>query len=196
VCRSKTLGRSYGAGRLLGADYVLTGGVAVLDRKVKVNAHLFDVKTTQLVRSESAQGALDDCMAVVTELAQKLAKDLNRVLPEVKPEDVDKSPEANLHYMRGLGYYYAGMYDQAAMELLNALSLSPSHADARLWCARNFLAQREYLHAAVEAGAFLKDWPDHRSAAEARRILSASEEKLEPWEKDELQALQARGGSR
>ena len=76
-------------GRLLGAKYILTGGVAVVNKKLKINAHLFEVETTRLVRSEAAEGEIDKLFSVVGALAEKLARGFNLQLPKITEEDIE-----------------------------------------------------------------------------------------------------------
>ena len=45
-------------------------------------------------------------------------------------EQIDQSPQANLHFMQALGYYYAGMPEQATTEFLKTLAIDPAHAEA------------------------------------------------------------------
>jgi TolB-like protein len=173
-------------GRLVGAKYILTGGVTVLDGVLRVNAHLFEVETTRVARSEEAEGKVEDLVKPVDELARKLGKDLDLKLPELKPSDIDRSPEANLHFMRGLGYYYGKMPDHAIAEFMKALALKPDHAQARYWNGVCYFDDKEYEHARIEFDRFLKEFPNHELAPEVKEMLarcSAETEKSKPAEK-------------
>jgi len=158
-------------GGLLGAKYILTGGVTVLDGALRLNAHLFEVETTRVARSEEAEGKVDDVVKPVAELARKLDKDLNVKLPELKESDIDRSPEANLHFMRGLGYYYSNMRDHAIAEFMKALALKPDHDRARYWNGVCYYDDKEYEHAKIEFDRFLKDFPKHELAPKAEEML-------------------------
>ncbi len=158
-------------GRLLGARYILTGGVTVVGKEFKISAHLFEVETGRVVRSESAQGEVGELLTVVHATAQKLAKDLNLELPELKEEYIDKHPEANLCFMRGLGYYYGNMLDHAVAEFMRTLTLKPDHARARYWNGVCYFDSREYEHARIEFGRFLNEFPEHELAPKVREMM-------------------------
>ena len=155
-------------GRLLGADYVLTGGVTAFNGKLRVNAHLFDVATTRLARSVKVDAATTDLMTLLSRLVAELGKDLHVELPELSEDALDKAPRVNLHFMRGLGHYYAKMYDRAIAELTRVLILDPGHVDARYWNGRAYQEGGEHAHAKVEFDWFLKQFPKHNLAPEVR----------------------------
>ena len=158
-------------GRLLGAKYILTGGVTVLDDKLRINAHLFEVQTTRVARSEETGGKVHDLIRPVSELAEKLGKDLNLKLPELKQSEIDKWPEANLHFMRGLGYYYGNMPDHAIAEFMKALALKPDHARARYWNGVCYFDDKEYEHGKIEFDRFLKEFPKDELAPKVKEML-------------------------
>ena len=158
-------------GRLLGAKYILTGGVTVLDEKLRINAHLFEVETTRVARSEEAEGKVEELLKPVSELAQKLGEDLNLKLPELKESEIDKSPEANLCFMRGLGYYYGNMPDHAIAEFMKALAIKPDHVRARYWNGVCYFDDKEYEHAKIEFDRFLKEFPDHQFAPSVKEMI-------------------------
>jgi len=159
-------------GRLLAAQYILSGGVTVLDGKLRINAHLFEVETTRVARSEEAEGEVDDLMKPVSALAQKLGKDLNLELPELDESEIDKWPEANLHFMRGLGYYYGKMSDHAIAEFMKALALKPDHARARYWNGVCYFDDKEYDHAKIEFDRFLEEFPQDEVAPKVKEMLA------------------------
>ena len=158
-------------GRLLGAKYLLTGGVTAVDGKLRINAHLFEVATARVARSEQGTGKVDELEAVVGDVARKLARNPELKLPKLRKDQVDKSPQANLHFMRGLGYYYSRMYDHAIVEFMRALNLKPDHARARYWNGRCYFDDKEYAHARIEFERFVRDFPKHPRAPQAKKSL-------------------------
>ena len=166
-------------GKLLGARYILTGGVTVLDEKLKVSAHLFEVETTRVARSESAEGKVEDLLHVVQSVAEKLAADLDLELPELKDEDIDKHPEANLHFMRGLGYYYANMRDHAIAEFMKTLVLDSKHASARYWNGVCYFDGREHEHAKIEFDRFLKEFPKHELVPRVKEMVEVCDSEIQ-----------------
>jgi len=169
-------------GRLLGAKYILTGGVIVIEKKLKVNAHLFEVETTRVAWSDGAEGKVEKLLPVVRELAAKLANDLDLKLPELKEEDIDKSPEANLHFMRGLGYYYANMLDHAIAEFMKALALKPDMLRARYWIGTCYFDEKEYKHARIEFDRFVLEFPKHELAPRVKEMLDVCASHIEEIE--------------
>ena len=63
-------------GRLLGAQYILTGAVTVLDEALRINAHLLDVESTRVVRSEDADGTVDDLLGTVAAVARECSQQM------------------------------------------------------------------------------------------------------------------------
>jgi TolB-like protein len=166
-------------GRLLGADYVLTGSVTAFDDKLRINAHLFDVPTTRLARSVEVDATTADLMTPLSRLAAELGKDLHVELPELSEDALDKAPRVNLHFMRGLGHYYAKRYDRAIAELIRTLILDPDHVDARYWNGRAYQEGGEHAHAKVEFDQFLRQFPKHDLAPEVRTRAARCEAEID-----------------
>jgi TolB-like protein len=159
-------------GKLLGAKLLLAGSFVLTQGKLTVTAHLFDVSTAQLVKSEGASGEVSDWLGVEKALALALAKDLNLKLDEVQVRAIDEKPEVNLHFIRGLGYYYANRHDEAIMEFLNTLFGDEKYVDARYWMARSYLATGEPEHARLELERIVREYPEHQLARSAKELLS------------------------
>jgi TolB-like protein len=160
------------AGKLVGAKLLLAGSFTLVEGKLKVAAHLFDVSTTQLVKSEEASGEVSDWLEVEKGLALALMKHLNLKLDEVQARAIDEKPEVNLHFIRGLGYYYGNRFDEAIMEFLNTLFGDEKYVDARYWMARSYLATGEPEHARLELERIVKEYPGHQLARSAKELLS------------------------
>ncbi len=158
-------------GSLLGAKLLLAGSFGLVEGKLAVTANLFDVSTTQLVKSERAEGEVSEWLEVEKELALALVKDLDVELDEVQVRAIDEKPEVNLHFIRGLGYYYANRFDEAIMEFLNTLYGDEKYVDARYWMARSYLATDEPDHARIELERIVTEYPEHRLAATSRELL-------------------------
>ncbi len=165
-------------GRLLGAKYLVTGGMTVMGDKLKINAHLFEVETSRVVKSSEATGSFDTLIEMVQPLAADLMKGLGVELKPLSPGEIDRAPEANLHFMRGLGYYYGNLRNHAIAEFMKALALDPSHLRARWWNAACYYDLKEWDHAAVEYERFLKDFAKDPLAAEAARRLAQCKDEL------------------
>lgn len=171
-------------GKLLGAKALLMGGFTVAGEKLKLNVHIYDVETAALLKSEAVEGTLSDISELCDKLSVAVLKGLNVKARKLPKFDVDKSPVANLHFARGLGYYHSGQYDRAIGKFTTALHLEKTHVEARFWNAKSYYALKEFAHAKIELEKFLKDSTKHPRAKECRKMLKACDEKLEGWEKE------------
>jgi TolB-like protein len=105
-------------GKLLGAQFVLTGSLTSTDDKIQVTAHLLEVSTSRVARSATVSSSADEIVESVDKLSLEFAKRFNLKLPRLTRDQIDQSPEASLHFIRGLGFYYAGMPEHATTQLL------------------------------------------------------------------------------
>ena len=158
-------------GHAVGARFVLTGSISAAGQQLHITAHLLEVSTTRVARSAKVTARGDDLIDPVDRLARELIGQFDLELPRLTPEQIDNSPEANWHFARGLGYYYAGMHEHAATQFLEALAIDPGHAEARFSHAMNYFDQAEYDHARVEFARFLKRFGDHPRARRAEEML-------------------------
>lgn len=158
-------------GRLLGATHIVTGHMLIVNGALRLNAHLIEVESARVVRSSESTGSLADLLETVHPLAVDLMKGVGLTLPPLDPTEVDRSPEANLHFMRGLGYYHGNARNHAIAEFMKTLAIDPSHASARWWNATCYAEQQEWAHAAIEYERFLQDFPGDPRAADVRRRL-------------------------
>lgn len=158
-------------GQLVGARFVLTGSVSGAGSELVINAHLIEVATTRVARSVKVQTSTDRLVQPVDKLARELADELNLKLPELTEDQIDKSPEANLHFMRGLGYHFAGMPEHAGTQFMKALAIDPEHARARFFNGMSYFDQQEFGHAKIEFARFVKRFGDHDLFPRAKRLL-------------------------
>src|SRR5262249_47582492 len=102
-------------GKLLNADRLLTGGITRTRKGLRVQAHVFDVQTTQLIFSEEAAGSRQELNPIAERLSGAIASRISRA-PPAPPAAADSHPEASNHFIRGIGFYYGNLYDHAAAE--------------------------------------------------------------------------------
>jgi TolB-like protein len=159
-------------GRLVGAKFILTGSLTAVGDELQISAHLLEVATTRVARSAKAAGRADQLVEPMDKLARELVAGLNLRLPELTPAQIDKSPEASLHFMRGLGYSFAKMPDHAIAQFMKALAIDPNHARARFWNAKTYFDQAEYDHAKIELDRLLKQFPKHELAPQAQAMVA------------------------
>ena len=165
-------------GRLTGANLVLNGGFIVEKDQLIVDAHIYDVATTQLITSERGQGEIGDIVAIEEELTRKLLKDIDIKSNALKSWEVDNHPSVTLHYIRGLGYYYVGRFNLAGKEFMAALQLNPEFHDARLFRARSYFGAKEYQHSLIEIEKLLLLGEKYPKQSEAQELWRECEKLL------------------
>jgi TolB-like protein len=169
-------------GQLVGAKFILTGSLTAVGDRLQLSAHLLEVATTRVARSAKAAGRTDRLVEPMDKLARELAAGLNLELRELTPAQIDKSPEASLHFMRGLGYHFAGMPDHAIAQFMKALAVRPDHARARYWNAKTYFDGGEYAHARIELSRFLREFPKHELVPEVKKMAAICAAKLKEAE--------------
>ena len=170
-------------GRMAGAQFVLTGSLTAVGDKLQISAHLLDVATRRVAQSAKVTSEMDRLLQPIDKLAHELTDAVNWRLPELTRDQIDKSPEASLYFMRGLGYYYAGMPQHATTQFMKTLAVDAGHARARFWGAMTFLDQDQYDHAKIEFTRFLETFGQHSLAPRAKELLKRCEaETSEPRE--------------
>ena len=168
-------------GKVVGAQFVLSGSVLEVDGELLITAHLVDVASTRVVKSHKVRARPDRLDRVVARLSSDLMRGLEIELPELTDEQIDKSPEANLHFMRGLGLHFARLPDEAIVCFLKTLAIEPQHARARFWCGIAYSEADEPEHARIELTRFVKQFPQHVLATRAKQWLAKShQEKNQP----------------
>lgn len=123
------------AGKLLGAQYIVTGGVLMDRTDARLDIRLVDVETGLTVRSFKEKGKQDDLLTLVEQLADNFTKDLK--LPSKASLAAAEVPvSAVLAYSRGLDFEKRGKRTQAVQMYEKTLELSPSYEDAQKALAR------------------------------------------------------------
>ncbi len=137
-------------GRLLGATVMMSGGFVKQGPNLLITMRASDVETGMVTATAEARGPAGQIGRLVSDLYRRVARDLGRELPDLRVDQIDEAPFSNLHFMRGLGYYYSARYNQALAEFLQATREKPLADISRLWLANTYLAQEAYDHAYLE----------------------------------------------
>jgi len=131
-------------GKLLKADFVLSGSVFRRDNRIEFAVQLFDVASGAVVKGVSADGAADALFHTASVLAARCAEALKVAPPKVAAKTVGVTHLAQeQNFLKALGCYYAGDYDRAIMHCLKVIELDPNDLRARLRLAESFLASGE-----------------------------------------------------
>lgn len=123
------------AGKLLGAQYIVSGGIVMDKTDARLDIRLVDVETGLTVRSFKEKGKQDDLLTLVEKLADNFTNDLK--LPSRAALVAAEAPvSAVLAYSRGLDFEKRGKKDQAVAMYEQTLQLSPGYDDAQKALAR------------------------------------------------------------
>lgn len=118
------------AGQLLGAQYIVMGGVVMDRNDARLDIRLVDVETGLTMRTFKERGKQETLLDLVEVLADNFTKDLK--LPSKAAVAEAKVPVAAiLAYSRGLDFEKRGKHNQAVQMFNKTLELSPNHSDAR-----------------------------------------------------------------
>lgn len=117
-------------GQLLGAQYIVMGGVVMDKTDARLDIRLVDVETGLTVRTFKERGKQEALLDLVEVLADNFTKDLK--LPSKAAMAEAKAPVAAiLAFSRGLDFEKRGKHNQAAQMFNKTLELSPTHSEAR-----------------------------------------------------------------
>jgi TolB-like protein len=123
------------AGKLLGAQYIVSGGVVMDKTDARLDIRLVEVETGLTVRSFKERGKQDDLLTLVEQLADNFTKDLK--LPSKASVAAAAIPvSAVLAYSRGLDFEKRGKKAQAAQMYEKTLQIYAGYDDARKALAR------------------------------------------------------------
>lgn len=146
-------------GKLLEADRIFVGGITNPKEKFIINVHAYEIETARLVTSEQIQSRPEEIVPATYNLVNKLCKKLNLQLKPIDPNDIDENPNASLHFIRGLSFYYSGNFDNAIVEFMKTQDLDPTSDKAGYWMALCYMEAKEYRHALIELKVLLDRFP-------------------------------------
>jgi TolB-like protein len=175
-------------GKLLGARWMLHGSLARRGARLWLAAHVTELESTRVLASEQIEAEPAELAPRLGELAAKLTRALGARPGGVAPEELDPTPVANLHFLRGLGHFYSGEHHRALAEFLRA-GAEPELADsAGLWRASCYLALGEHAHAYLELARLQRGGAASLDPRELEERLARCRSELSP---DELRTCEA-----
>ena len=160
-------------GALMQANKLIKGGFVKINGSFQANVHIYDIETTQLQYSIEQIGDIEDVDTIASNMARSIADRLLNGTNTPQSTSPDAQPLVNTHFMKGLGYYYSGLYDHAVAEFMQVMDLDPARADARMWLGKSYYTSGEHDHAQIEYEKFLKDFPDHKDAINVQIALDS-----------------------
>lgn len=114
----------------LGADTVVEGTVALNGTKVRVTVQLIRAATDSHVWAQSYERELGDTIALQTEIARNIARELKATVLPSEGRSRTISPEAHDYYLMGRYAWYSGNGARAKEFFEKARDLQPDYAEA------------------------------------------------------------------
>lgn len=176
-------------GKLLGATVMISGSFVKHGPNLLITMRASDVETGMVTATAEARGPAGQIGRLVSDLYRRVARDLGRGLPGLRADQIDEAPLSNLHFMRGLGYYYSARYNQALAEFLQATREKPLADISRLWLANTYLAQEAYDHAYLELSRLSLGGSKNFRKSEVEAKMRACEKHLSAEEVERIQEL-------
>ncbi|HVM44049.1 MAG TPA: CsgG/HfaB family protein [Gemmatimonadales bacterium] len=129
-------------GKLIGARYMVTGTLYDNHGNLRIDTRLFDVETSQILKTESVRGKWDDLYDMVPRLAEQLMHDAS--LPPLERHAMDEFRQANpapptqavMAYSRAVLYADRGDTQHAVEQYKRALAAFPNYTQAKTDCNR------------------------------------------------------------
>jgi TolB-like protein len=182
-------------GRLLGATIMVSGSVAREGPNLLLAMRAVDLETGIVTATADARGPYIQLGRLVGDVHRRISRDLGRRLPDLAGHQIDHAPVSNLHFMRGLGYYYSARYNQAVAEFMHAAEEPRSSDLSRLWLANAYLAQEQYAHACLELSRLRPDTARKVGFADLAAKMAACERQLSAEEAAIIRRLAALSAS-
>ena len=181
-------------GRLLEATVIISGSFVKQGQELLVMIRAADVETGIVTATAEARGPVGQLGPLVSKLYGRLARDLGTRLPDLRADQIDSAPLSNLHFMRGLGFYFSARYNQALGEFVQAAEEQELSVISRLWLANAYLAQDQFGHAYLELSKLMRSGSSNLRQDEVKAKMRACEKHLGAEEVkiiEELAMLQA-----
>jgi TolB-like protein len=120
-------------GKLLGAQTMLVGQLMVVGDKMRVDARLIDVETSEVLMTEQVTEKAKDLFDIIDKLSLKVAKGVNLTANELNQSASPRtsSLDAQLSYSEGLELIEKESYGLAYDKFLEALDYDPAFALAK-----------------------------------------------------------------
>lgn len=112
-------------GELLAANKIIYGSFIVQGGTVRIDAKVTDASTGKILGSLNASGAAGDIFSLESDFAKKAFSALGVAVPAGMETPETTSLDAARSYYRGLNYFDAGNYDQAAALFQTSAAADP-----------------------------------------------------------------------
>lgn len=151
-------------GKLVGAQYVVTGAINALDPRVRLDTRVIRVETGQIVKTAQVSGEQKQFFDLEQKLSHQLIKGLDVAL---SPEDSARLAQrqeqeriddltTQLHFSQALDLFDRKMYVEAAEKMAGVVKESPQSTLVRT--TYKVMADRAKQDARHKAGSKLGGW--------------------------------------
>ncbi len=129
-------------GKLIGARYMVTGTLYDMHGNLRIDTRVFDVETSQILKTESVRGKWDDLYDMVPRLAQQLMHDASlpplerHAMQEFRQQNPAPPTQAVMAYSRAVLYADRGDTQRAVEQYKRALAAFPNYTQAKSDCNR------------------------------------------------------------
>ncbi len=129
-------------GKLIGARYMVTGTLYDSHGNLRIDTRVFDVETSQILKTESVRGKWDDLYDMVPRLAQQLMHDASlpplehRAMQEFRQANPVPPTQAVMAYSRAVLYADRGDTQHAIEQYRRALQIFPAYTQPKADCNR------------------------------------------------------------
>lgn len=117
-------------GKLVGAQYLITGVLGIEQSQVRMDVRIFQVETSEILQAMKFTGKPDEFLQLIVNVADAFTKDLE--LPVPRRDLIAAIPvQAVIAYSRGEAYEQEGKLDEAKEQYQRALELANEYRAAR-----------------------------------------------------------------
>ena len=117
-------------GKLLGAQYILTGQATDIVGNLRIDIRAVDVETSEIVAVLKDQGLTTDLFAILVGLADDFMNELHLTTPSARAAMESIPVPATIAFSRAVAFEDRGETDQAIEFYERTLEIHPSHRDA------------------------------------------------------------------
>ena len=129
-------------GKLIGAKYMVTGTLINIAGNLRIDTRIFDTETSEILKTESVRGKMDNVFDMVPQLAQRLMHDTNvpplerHAMEEFRQQNPAPPTAAVMAYSRAVLYADRGDTQRAVEQYRRAIQAFPQYTQAKTDCNR------------------------------------------------------------
>ena len=129
-------------GKIVGARYMVYGNLIDIAGNLRLDIHIFNTETSEILKAESVRGKMDNVFDMVPQLAQKLMHDASvpplerQAMQEFRQQNPAPPTAAVMAYSRAVLYADRGDSQRAVEQYKAALRVFPPYTQARTECNR------------------------------------------------------------